>query len=66
LITKAEVSDRVSRIAALVADNESAHFEEDLLRRDVLQAIADGAHDAPGLAAEALKSSSLNFGRWYA
>jgi hypothetical protein len=47
-------------------DDESAHCEEDKLWLDVLKVIAAGADDAAGLAAEALKSESLIFSRWYA
>jgi len=47
-------------------DNELAHIKEDALREDVLDAIAAGATNAAELAEEALKSSDLDFTRWYA
>ena len=65
-MTPAEVSNRVARIASMTDDDESAHCEEDKLWLDVLKVIAAGADDAAGLAAEALKSESLIFSRWYA
>lgn len=42
-----------------------AHEAEDRLRHEVLRAIAAGAPNAQELAAEALKSSEMQFERWY-
>jgi hypothetical protein len=49
-----------------VGDDEAAHSMEDALRRDVLQAIANGSPDAVELARIALESESLIFARWCA
>lgn len=54
------------REAAYEMDDELAHDRESALRRDVLQAIADGSSDAVELARIALESESLNFARWCA
>ena len=65
-MTPAEVRARVRRIAALEADPEAAHDEEDRLRGEVLNAIAAGAPDAAELAAIAIETRALSFPRWYA
>jgi hypothetical protein len=65
-MTRDEIGRRVDSIAAQTDDDEAAHVAEDNLFEDVLRAIAGGADDAPGLAAEALKSCDLEFSRWCA
>lgn len=65
-MTVEEVRERVERIAAMAGDPEMAHGEEDSLRHDVLLAIAGGAENAADLAAEALKTTNLDFARWCA
>ena len=65
-MSPADVRLRVAKIKALAHDDEVAHTEEDELFRDVLRAIKAGSPDAPKLAAEALKSTKLDFARWTA
>lgn len=48
------------------SDPERGHALEDELHREVLQAIANGAPNAPELAREALRSWEFDFSRWYA
>jgi len=47
-------------------DDERAHAAEDKLHKDVLKAIAEGARNGRQLAAEALTTDQIKFGRWYA
>jgi hypothetical protein len=48
-------------------DDESAHYDEDVLHSDVLEAIAAGTCEDPkACAAAALETSKLEFSRWYA
>jgi hypothetical protein len=65
-MTVADVAGRVRHIASIADDDERAHSEEDDLRADVLKAIRDGASDPQALAAEALKTSEIEFSRWCA
>lgn len=65
-MTIADVVARVDEIENASGDPESAHSLEDDLWRDVLQAIADGAPNAAGLAREALKTQDISFPRWCA
>jgi hypothetical protein len=65
-VTIDEARRRLDDIRACVGDDEAAHSMEDALRRDVLQAIADGSPDAVELARIALESESLDFARWCA
>lgn len=63
--------DDVKKRLALIrveaeTDDETAHAAQDGLYTDVLQAIADGAEDASGLAREALRVREIEFSRWYA
>jgi hypothetical protein len=64
VITVEEIRARVTEIDKL--DSERAHDAEDQLWCDVLRAIAEGAHNASELAAEALKTEALDFSRWMA
>ncbi len=64
-MTVKEVEERVYKIDQSIRDDEVAHGAEDELHQDVLQAIAEGAENASGLAAAALKTKDLNFARWY-
>ena len=66
MMTVDEVRRRVADIAEEAGDDESAHSDEDSLRHDVLAAIAAGAPNAAELAAEALKTSEIEFARWCA
>jgi hypothetical protein len=65
-VTVDEARRRLDDIRACAGDDEAAHSMEDALRRDVLQAIADGSPDAVELARIALESESLDFARWCA
>lgn len=66
MLTVEDVARRLAEIHAAQDDAEVAHGMEDVLRADVLAAIAAGAPDAPILAAAALRSDQLDFPRWYA
>ena len=68
--TLAEVQAALDQILALNGrygwDNHSAHANEDALHESVLHAIADGtAEDPAAMAALALKTTELDFSRWY-
>jgi hypothetical protein len=65
-MTTEQVLLRVKLIQQSAGDDEYAHSMEDDLRRDVLQAIADGAPNVRELAAAALKTDEINFARWCA
>lgn len=47
-------------------DAEIWHQFEDQIHRAVLLAIADGHPDAAHLAAAALRSTEIDYARWYA
>lgn len=47
-------------------DDERAHGNEDDLRHEVLEAIANGVPNAQELALEVLKTSKIDFSRWCA
>jgi len=58
------IRQRVQNISELASrDEEAAHGAEDKLRTDVLTMIAEGTIDSKLLAAEALKTSEIEFGR---
>jgi len=58
---------RVHQIRKNQGDVETAHGMEDYLWQEVLQTIADGtAEDPAALARAALKTTELDFDRWYA
>lgn len=65
-MTLQEVIDRVEEIKSKADDPEAAHSDEDGLWADVLAAIARGNANAQGLAREALKTTEIEFSRWYA
>ncbi len=68
-MTTEDVLTRVEAIRASTTgygDPEAAHIEEDDLYKDVLRAIANGAENADGLAAQALAVADMDFPRWYA
>jgi plasmid stability protein len=56
----------VDAVRAASADDECAHAEEDRLHQSVLRAIANGHADPASLAAAALKTTDIDFSRWYA
>ena len=66
MITQAKVRRWLKHIENIKDDDEAAHSEEDALRREVLQAIADGHPDAVKLAALALVTQDIDFARWCA
>lgn len=66
MLTVEDVARRLADIHATQGDPEVAHGMEDVLRADVLAAIAAGAPDARILAAAALRSDQIDFSRWYA
>ncbi len=61
-----EIKKKLEYIKTIAKDDEGAHGEEDNLWKQVLEAIANGAEEAPRLAAEALKTRNINFRRWCA
>lgn len=62
-----DVEREVERIRGMADDDESAHSTEDALWERVLRAIASGeTDDAPGIAAAALKTQTVDFARWCA
>lgn len=65
-MTIEEVRKHLARIERVTNDPESAHSADDFLRELVLLAIAEGASNAKELASEALKSSAIQFPRWFA
>jgi len=65
-MTIREALKRYRDIEKEVDDDERAHGMEDDFRRDILQAIADGAPDAVRLAKIALQTAKLEFARWCA
>lgn len=66
-LTAEQVQAELDAIRAIAAhDDEGAHIAEDALYRKVLEAIADGAENAPTLARLALKTGEIDFSRWYA
>jgi len=66
-MTPEHVKARVEEIERESMDSESAHCMEDTLHQDVLRAIGEGAATDPAACArEALKTSEIEFARWYA
>lgn len=65
-MTVEEAEKRLSEVDNIAGDPEAAHEAEDRLRHDVLVAIALGASDAKRLAETALRTSNLEFPRWFA
>lgn len=65
-ITAEDIAHRLAAIHAAQNDDEAAHGLADDLYRDVLTSIANGADDAPLLAAAALRVETLDFARWCA
>lgn len=65
-LTVPDVAAGVEEVRERSGDEEVAHGREDGLHQRVLRAIAAGAPDAPALAAEALKTTEIEFDRWYA
>lgn len=64
---RAAVEDMKSRIRPNgMCDDEALHSQEDSLWGEVLEAIANGAPDAAGLAREAIRTNDLDFSRWCA
>jgi hypothetical protein len=65
-MTEAEVLRRVEEIRSIASDDSTAHLEEDNLREEVLQAIADGVCDNPQACARAaLTTEDIDFARYH-
>ena len=65
MMTLQEVRERVAEIERIQDNNEAAHTAEDDLYHDVLESLAHCKDRyARRLAAEALKSQKIAFGRW--
>jgi hypothetical protein len=64
-MTPDDVRARVAKLAT-ADDPEWQHGEEDRIWRDVLVEVWRGSPDARALADEALKTTNINFQRWYA
>jgi hypothetical protein len=64
-MTEGEVRRRVAEIDEIADLQERPHVEEDLLYRDVLEAIAAGADNPAGLARAALTTRHLDIDRHY-
>jgi leucyl aminopeptidase (aminopeptidase T) len=67
-MTIEDVEKRIEEIReqARRGDSEGAHCDEDALREEVLQAIAEGAANARELARLALTTNQIEFSHWYA
>ncbi len=61
-----DVEQRVKEIDEIADLVESAHLAEDVLHRDVLRAIAEGAANPVELARAALATEHLGLDRYYA
>lgn len=57
--------EKLKEIASGINGDPNGHMEEDWLRDQVLQAIADGADNPQELAKEVLKTADVKFSRWY-
>jgi hypothetical protein len=56
----------VEEIRSIASDDSTAHLEEDNLREEVLQAIADGVCDNPQACARAaLTTEDIDFARYH-
>lgn len=67
-ISVEEIRTRIAGIAEIINGGwnfAEAHWQEDGLWEDVLNAIAAGATNAAELAREALKVAEIDFGRGY-
>jgi hypothetical protein len=65
-ITLRDVEERVEDIRRRAGDDEAAHSREDALYRDVLESIAMGGGEWAPIAAAVLRTSEIEFDRWYA
>lgn len=64
-ITPEIIRATVARLSDITDNPDYAHRLEDKIRHDVLEAIANGCEKSRECAVEALKSSELDFPRWY-
>ncbi len=60
-----DIRKKIAEIRDKSTDNESAHAAEDKLWQSVLSAIAKGHPRAKELARAALRSTKIEFDRWY-
>jgi len=65
-MTLKELKEKIKRLENMKDDNEIAHLLEDDLREIVLKEITKGNPEGQKLAEEVLKTSKINFTRWYA
>ena len=63
--TKEELNKRLEEIKQIASNDEKAHYKQDMLLRDVLVGIANGADNAQSLAGRALEVFNISFSRWY-
>jgi hypothetical protein len=57
----------IEQIGLVAGDDESAHYEDDLLRDHFITLVAKvGSPELIEMAEEILKTNSMNFSRWYA
>lgn len=55
---------QIGNVANLTGDDETAHMDEDNLYEAVLKEVVKGNPEARSMAAEALKTKAIKFGRW--
>jgi len=61
------IKEQVSKISAMADDDESAHCAEDDLHVEFIAYVAqNGSAKLRDMATEVLKTSDINFSRWYA
>ena len=65
-MTKAEITAAVDYIKAVAGDDEAAHSKEDDLYHDFVAFVATRNDDIGHLARIVLKTTDINFSRWYA
>lgn len=74
--TKQQLNERLEEVKQIAngthkksynnyGDSERAHYKQDMLLRDVLVGIANGAKNSQSLAGRALEVFNINFNRWY-
>ena len=71
-MTKEEAVERVKELEKEAlpqefgCNDEACHEMEDSLRRDFIEAVAQGEDSLAEVAKEVLKTSEIHFHRWYA
>ena len=64
-MTIKELKIQIKELKKLAHNFEASHEFEDNLREKVLKEIAAGNPNSQELAQEVLKTSNINFARWY-